>query len=66
MIPKPAMPSSFKATGRAVKTRALWHGSMGADDFVRIYLFEPNERVQLVKEGVPARVVVAISDSMAI
>src|SRR6476469_4008819 len=52
--------------GRAGKSRAFWHGSIGADDFVQIHLFEPNERVQLVKEGVPARVVVAISESMAI
>ena len=52
---------------RVAKAPRPWHEFVGAPEaFIRVYMFEPNERVKLVKEGLPARVVVGISDSMSI
>jgi putative toxin-antitoxin system antitoxin component (TIGR02293 family) len=47
--------------------KQTWHELLKLPQyFVRIYGFEPSERVTLVKSGVPARLVIMISDSMAI
>ena len=52
---------------RAAKRRDFWHEfPTGQKSFARIYQFEPSERVKLVKEGVPASVLLLISDQMAI
>lgn len=52
---------------RAAKRRTFWNEfPTRHKSFAHIYQFEPSERVKLVKEGVPASVLLLISDRMAI
>lgn len=56
--------SPAQATAKRTK---LWHDLLTRpESFVRIYEFEPGERVRLVKEGVPANLVVFLSAHMAV
>lgn len=52
---------------RPAKPHQFWRGVLSRrESFGRVYDIEPTERVRLVKEGVPAKVVLLISNDMAI
>jgi putative toxin-antitoxin system antitoxin component (TIGR02293 family) len=61
------MKTATNAQPRIGKHVKLWRDLLSRrESLARLYRLEPAERVELLKEGVPARFVVVISDSMAI